>query len=533
MAFNLVQAGTSLYSLNPSGGPSSALTMPSGVVLSALLRPRFARFQKYVVMVNSPSRPISIDTAGVVRVLTPMAPGSAPVLTGAAGGALSGTFQAKATFITLDSLGNLISESDFSPTSNVITIASQFLRAANLPNPTDQVNAMRLYRTTSNGVVYFPWIDINASVIFGATGGLVIATALQDDTSDAGLGLIAAGSLGAAPDLTLIAEWAGRLWGVGRVDGDTLRYTEAGEMYAWGGLNALPIPHVGSDRFGITALAPRQNVLGVGRRNTLQSVAGSTIADFRPIAVSENCGIVSQESVVTFMDTVYFLWLDGVYRWDDNGLACISDLGGVRSWFTTDNYFARGMFSNAFAVFDPIALTYRLFLCTPGQTQTNRWVEFNLRTNKWYGPHKTDAFTPSCGLTMRGANDQPYPMVGSLEGYVSQDVLARTDWGITPINLDVKMCAHVCSDPDTFKYFGDFSIFTEPQKAGTLQIAATVGELEETSVVSMAHDLRISRERLDRLGEGTYAALRFQNAEVGQNVVIHGYSIPYHYTGKR
>lgn len=523
MAFNLIQAGTNLYSLNPSGGVSAALTLPAGITLSGRHRPRFARFRNYAVLVNSPSRPLSIDTAGVVRVLTPAPPANAPVLSGAAGGTLSGTFSSKMTYITLDSQGNLISESDYSPVSNAITIASKYLRAASLPTSGDTINAMRLYRTTSNGVVFFPWIDVDGNT----------NTAVQDDRSDASLGVIAGGSLGSAPNLTLIAEWAGRLWGVDRVDVDTLRYTEAGTMYAWNALNSIPIPHIGEDRYGITALAPRENVLALGRRNTLQSVTGSTRDDLRPVGLIENCGILSQESVIVYRDAVYFLWLDGVYRWDDTGLVCVSDLGQVRSWFTSNSYFNRSMFSQAFAVFDPIAQTYRLFLCAPGSRQTSLWVEFNLRSGKWYGPHKTDAFTPSCALTIRGVNDQPFPVVGSREGYLSQDVPTRSDWRLVPINEDVIMCANVADNPDTEKYFGEVSVFTQPESGGTLQVTATVGELEETRSFTMTHDMRLSRERLDRLGQGKYATLRFQNAELGQNVVLHGYSIPWHETGRR
>ena len=72
MPFTLFQAGNTLKSVNTDGGLSSALTLPTGVILNTNLQPRFARFKQYVVMVNTPSRPLSIDVNGVVRPLTPL-----------------------------------------------------------------------------------------------------------------------------------------------------------------------------------------------------------------------------------------------------------------------------------------------------------------------------------------------------------------------------------------------------------------------------------------------------------------------------
>lgn len=540
MAFTLVQAGQNLYPVNTDGAIGPALTMPTGIALitsdptlllpsgqaipGASRVPRFARFKRFIVLVNTPTRPVSIDTAGVVRPLTPNAPPTSVTLTSTGSGGLTGNYLSLVTYVIKDPVGNDISESDYSSLMGTPTVpAAQQLTANWTTSVEPAVNASRLYRTTANGSVYFPWID---------TPGRTTAT-VTSNASDAQIQLIARPARGAAPDLTLIAEWAGRLWGVDRFDVDNLRYTEAGTMFAWSGLNTLPIPHLGEDRYGLTALAPRQNVLGVGRRNNIMSVAGATTADFRPIAVSENLGFLSQESVVTYRDAVFFLWEDGVYRWDDAGITCLSDAGNVRSWFTSTSYFNRSMFASAFSVLDPIAQTYRLFLCSPGATQTDRWVELNLRTGKWYGPHRTDAFSPTCALAVRGNKDMPLPMVGSLDGFLSQDVAVRSDWRLTPIAEDVVMTAHVCGDPDSEKYFGELSVFTEVEPRGTLRIDTIVGNLEDTTGLALTHTLTQSRERLDRLGEGKYATLRFRNAEVGQDCVIHGYTIPYHVTGRR
>lgn len=525
MAFTIVQAGTNLYGVNTDGALSSPLTLPTGITLASSRIPRFARFKNYVVVVNTPSRPLSIGPDGDIRVLTPAPPGSAMVLSNSNGGALSGTFTAKQTFVILDALGNVISESDYGPLSNTTTIVTDYLTASNVQISPDEISARRIYRTATNGAVYFKWIDVSGNV----------STVVSDDAPDATIGLVASPSLGTAPDLVLIAEYGGRLWGVGRNDGDNLRYTEAGVMYAWSALNTLPIPHVGDDRFGITALAPRRDTLGVGRRNNLTQVVGNQTANIRPINVSENLGILSQESVVTYRDTVFFLWRDGVYKWDANGIECVSDKAGVRSWFATGDYFNQSMFSQAFAVFDPVNTAYRLFLCTAGQTTPDCWVEYNLKTGKFYGPHKTAALDLSCAFMVRGSNDQPYPMIGSREGYLVQDVETRSDVGGVPIAMRVEMCGHDAAVPDHDKYFGTVSIHTEKESKGELTVTTSVGALdEEVENEPTTHDLTQGRERLDRIGAGKHAGLVFENNELNQPVTIYGYEIdPINDLGRR
>lgn len=519
MAFNLIQAGTSLYSVNSAGAVSPALTLPTGITLSNTRVPRFTRFGRYVIVVNTPSRPLSVDDTGTVRPLTPLAPTSIPTLAGEAGGTLTGAFLAKQTFVILDSVGNLIAESDYGPIpTNAVTIAAQYLRMANLSISTDvnTISGARLYRTTKGpGGVYFQWATVagNSQTVF------------RDDKSDASLQLLAGPILGSAPSLTLIAEWQGRLWGVDRLRVDDLRYTEAGTAYAWSALNTLPVPHVGDDRFGITALVPRREVLGIGRQNRIVQVTGNTRLNIRPVGVTENCGMLSQESVVTYRDIVLFLWRDGVYQWDTDGIVCVSHRAGVNSWFQTDDFFNRGMFSQAFAVFDPITTSYRLFLCAANSTIPSQWVEYSLKTGKFYGPHTTSVCTPTCAIALRGNNDQLYPMIGSREGYLSQDTNIRADWDLAPIAMRIDMAGHDQDVPNDVKYFGRVNIHTEPELAGTLDVTTRVSHHLNWTNVKSTHDLTIAHEPLDRIGAGQRATLVFENKELNQNVTIYGYGI--------
>ena len=527
MAFNLVQAGSSLYAVNTEGGFSSALTLPTGITLADTRKPRFARFGQYVIVANTPSRPISVSDDGTVRPLVPLAPTSIPVLTTEAGGTLIGRFLAKQTFVILDAAGNVIAESAFGPIPTLsVAVSSAYLRIENLSLSTDtsSISGTRLYRTTNGpGGVYFQWATIAGNT----------QTVYRDDLSDAALQTLSAPSLASglqgAPDLTLVASWSGRVWGVPRhpTNIDKLRYTEAGTMHAWNALNTLNIPPVGEDRVGITALIPLRDMLGVGRQNRLLKVIGATRADIRPLSIVENVGILSQESTAVYNNTVFFLWFDGVYQWDADGVVtCVSDRAGVRSWFTTTDYFNQRGFPYAHAILDPINLVYRLFLMSAGSSVPDRWVEYHLRTQKFYGPHKTSAFVPTCSMLLRGANNRLVPMIGSREGYLSYDSETRADWDLMSIPMRITMGGWADENPDVTSHFGQVSVQTAPETGGTLVLTPRVGEPgRELAGTPMLHDLREARGRLDRIGDGRSASLVLANDELNRTCTIYGLDI--------
>jgi hypothetical protein len=527
VAFTLLQVGSTLKSVNAAGALSAALTLPAGITLYSNRIPRFARFKQYVVVVNTPSRPLLVSATGVVYPLSPFAPNAATVLSGTTSGTLSGTYLALQTYQIKDILGNIITESDYSPAMTAsVAISAKKLNAVFPVSSDTLVNATALYRTTSNGGTYFPWATVDGNTLL----------TYEDAVADAALGLVERPARGLAPDLTLIAEWEGRLWGVDRVDVDNLRFTEAGTSYGWSALNTIPIPHVGSDAAGIVALIPRRNALGVARHETFVQITGTELSNFTPIVVNggEQLGCVSQETAIVYNDVAYFLWRDGVYKWDSDGISSIVN-GTVRSWFTTDTYFNRAMFWLAFAQLDPVRLKYRLFLASAGSTVIDRWVEYDFLTGTWYGPHLTSAFNPTCAVVVMGSNQQPYAMIGSLEGYLSQDQETKNDWTLFPIALSVQTRSQDMGEPDREKYFGELSVNGQVQTSGTISITPTVGEITgSTAGTAFSYDMTAGRQRLGRLGVGKQMSLLWTHATLNEDVMLYGYEIdPVNEVGRR
>ena len=548
MALSIVQAGTGLQLVNDLGEVSPPLTLPSGVTLRSDVPPRFFVFNRYVVLVNTPSQPLTIDATGTVRLLSPRSPRFAPILTAQSGGTLSGIFRARYTFVVLDGHGNIISESDYSPLGGPVTLATQYLRAAGLDTSPDAISGRRLYRTTDNGSVLFQWVDLDGNIL----------TSVQDDLADAGLSLLAAPTLGTPPRLTTIAEFRGRLFGVGDIDVDSVRYTEAGVQYAWPEDNIIPIPSVGTDNFGVVALIPRREALGAGRRNSLTQITGSGTEtfdtegnfisiDFDPVILAKEVGIESQESVKVFRDTAYFLWKDGVYTWNSSGITCVSDgdadgAKSVRSWFTGNSYFNPDMFVHAFAHIVGDTPKYRLFLASAGSQVIDRWVEYNIQDGTWFGPHKTDLFTPSSAFNRQNDADKDTPVIGSSSGSVYSEQETRTDGLTTAITLDAVGKRHDMSDADTDKYWGEITLMGKAQTGGELVVISRAGELNADSPVNTAktrkvtqrYDMTRNRHRLGRIGKGKHAQIELVNAEVGRDVEVYGYRVdPVNVIGRR
>ncbi len=535
MAATVIQAGATLVMLSETGAPTT-LTLPTGVTLRTDIPPRWCQFNNYLVLVNTPSQPLTIDSTGKVRLLSPKAPRLAPVLSAVAGGTLTGSYAGvRYTFVTVDANFNIISESDYSPASNTQVVTAQFLKASNLDISPDEISFRRIYRPTSNGATLFQWVDLNGN----------IQTSIQDDLSDAGLSIVGAPILGTPPRLTQIAEFRQRLWGMSDLDVDHVMFTETGVPYAWPGDNLIAIPQIGTDPTGVTSLLARREALGIGRRNMLVQITGTGvedqdgIADFDAVILSRELGIESNETAKVFRDRAFFLWKDGVYRWDSSGIACVSDAGGVRNWFVTNSYFNTAKFTSAFAVIDPDTAVYRLFLCSAGSTTIDRFVDLNTNDGTWWGPHKTDLFTPASAFVRLDTDDRVFPMIGGLAA-VYQEQETRTDGTATPIAIDVIGKQHFDNDPDVDKYFGELTVLQKVYPTGTIQVTSRVGDLQSTT---QTHPIRtiiqnvaqqLPRTRLGRIGSGKHAQIEIANSEVGQDLEIFGYEIdPVNVVGKR
>ena len=515
MAYTVVQAGTTLYMVDGSG-VATALTLPTGITLKEGQAMRSTRFGRYVVLANTPNRPITVDALGTVRPLVPFPPPSPHTIVDGGAGSLTGDYKTKQTFVIRDVFGNVIAESDFGPAQvTAYTATGDTISLSGLNLSSDDVSGSNIYRTLDGGEVYFLWRELD---------GNTQTTSDADDLEDLELSIFSAPTLGTPPDLTLIAEWRGRLWGVGRVDIDTLRYTEAGSMYAWPTSNGLSVPRIGSDEQGVTALHARRDSLVVGRKDVIKQVTGTSNRDFRVVGLADQTGILSHESVAVWKEVLYFLGTNGVYTLDGNEVKCISD-GKTRSWFTTDTYFNRQYFPFASGYIDPVRLKYRLHLFAAGSVVPDRWIEYDIQTKTWWGPHKTDAFTPSVGfLVSTGASETLVPMIGSFDGYLSQDQSTATDW-TSGIPMDVITGFDPQGSASTEKFWGRLSLIGKAQSAGTVQVTAYLGNLNAAAKLAMNYVMSAGTQVLGYLGIGALLKLRFQHSTAAEPVEIYGYEI--------
>ena len=534
MPYYIATGGTSLYRINTSG-TATALTLPTGVSIISGRRPKFTVLGRNVIMANAASRSLLIDPDFNVYPLQLRPPASAPVLSSAVAGTLTGTFRVKYTHLIKDSkTGAVIAESDFSPISaSSGAIASKLLKAVIEVSPDSSVTHRRLYRTATSGTTYFPWIDVDGNVL----------TSASDDMSDTSLQLVAAPTtLGVAPGLmpgafmTNIVEWKDRLWGVGDAEVDVLRYTDIEKGYAWKSSFEFNIPPVGFDQFGITGLIPRRDELGVFKRNFMVKIVGDGASRFERVKVHNGKGCYSTESCLVIDDIGYFLGEDGVYTWGANGIECISN-GKVRKWFTTDTYFNRSRFPNSFAKYNAKYHGYELHLANAGDSTENRWVFYDIERKKWWGPHLTSAFTPTCAQGFFiDTNNLFVPVVGGSDGVIYQaNQSTYRDGAATAISLSAETVRHSADTPNIKKLFlGPSFLFGKQSAAGNLSVACSVGALDATTTRTLTIDQTNSnRQDFSPLSEGEYCRFILTESTLNQACNLYGYELPCFELGQR
>lgn len=526
----LVQSGTNFYVVAEDGG-STELVEPSTVTITDDRPPRFEVNKVHAIVVNSVDQPLIVDDNGIVLFFSPLAPTAAPTVAVGSGGALTGVYQVKYTFAIRDLDENIVAESGFS-TSASVTLTADKLAVSNLQlltgltaaNYDDRYEVVRrVYRTAAGGSTYFLWYTVEDNT----------TTNFEDDTSDAAISAIAADSLSTIPFLSHIASFHDRMFGVDdSTDRERLLYSEAGLRWAWPTDNFFQMPQVKGDaQSGITALMPRKDALGIAKSSMLISLTGTDDSDFRITILSTTIGCVSQETCASYNDNWYFLGQDGVYRWGEDGLTCISD-GKVRSWFTTDDYFDRNEFPNAYGVIDVITKSYRLFLAPANDIATfTHWVEFDIENGTWWGPHNTSGYSFTSAFRLGSHN--PLVGFGSTDGYIAVDSDDPKD-GDTAIEIESITTPIKAADPPQMTYYGQFSIEIAPQSGGTFVVYPTVGELEDSEEQFFTQDLTDPSTTHGRLGYGRYIKFRVYRSGYTHFVQILGFEVnPVNIVGRR
>lgn len=530
MPYYVIHAGTALQKI-ATDGTVSTLALPSGVTVSDARRARFAILDRWIVVVNAVSRNIFIDAGNLIaRLLNIDGPVTEPTVAVGAAGAVTGTFRYRFTH-AIKSGDVVLVESPFSPESDPLTLADQQgTLSAIAVSTTTGVNARRIYRTTNGGAEYYLLAELNDNTTTGYT----------DNSTDYDLALLAsveprgnAPGADATDRLRLITAWKDRLWASPADDPDGIRFTANREIYAWPERNGFTAKPAGEDEIGVTAFVPRRDELLVGKRTRLQKIIGDSLDTFQMITVAEGIGPVSQEATVVVRDVVYFLARDGFYEYGPSGLVSLSrDL--VHPWFNTDTYFERSLFGDACAKWNPTYDVIDIHLAAVGSAVLDRWVHFDLKTRKWYGPHRTAAFTPSMAALGEDADEILVPLVGSEAGFLyTANRTTRTD-DASAISLDLESKWHSANTPDIEKYWGELAIVSAVESTGSLTVTPKVGDPNAaTTTAAMTHNLTTGRERLGRIGTGRYTQLRFTENTVGQDVEIIGYEIPFHELGRR
>src|SRR3990167_75897 len=538
MAFLLAQGGSTLYKLNLSTGVATALTLPTGVTLSTTRRPRFAVLNQWIVMTNSPTRNLAIDPEGTVRVLVPYPPAHPPTMAAGSGTGLTGAYQFKVSYIVTNSDGDLLMESALSPPSVAVTLANQNASLTDIARSTDSISARRIYRTLTGGAVYFHLLDHEGNT----------SEALINNLSDASLELLPALSdtLTSPPGtiagirFKYIVEWKSRLWAISDEPNllDTIFVTETNKVYAWP--NTLTAYPTGQDEVGCVALAPRRNQLGILKRNGLWQINASSTSTGVSLANTSiqqitygKAGCVAPETVVVVNDKAYWLGNDGGYEWTDNGVQNVSeDL--VAPWFKTDTYFNRSQFPNAFAKYNELRNQYELHLAAVGSSSIDRWVALNLNNMKWYGPNKTDLFTPTSVEHFTDVNNLPQAFVGASSGVIyTANSTTFLDGDSTAVDLDCYTPFFHADAPDVVHYWDRFSALSKVELAGTLTITPYLGRLDATAGTAISHTLTTGRELLRRIGVGPMFRFRLRHNTANQGVTLYGFEIPFHEVGRR
>ena len=529
MSFYLLHAGTSLQK-STTAGVLTNITLPTGVTVVSTRPIRAAVLANTVVIVNAVSRNIVLDPTTLdTRLLSLAAPTAALTAAAGAAGTLKGSYRYKYTYAILSG-DTILTESPMSPASGVISLNNQIGSLSGVTvSGAAGVTHRIIYRTVDGGTSYFE----AARIADNST------TTASDNTSDYDLGLLAVAEAKGNPPgvdgtdrLRLIVSWKDRLFASPANDPDFVYISGNREIYSWAESRRLTVQSKGEDSTGVTAFMARRDELVIAKRRKLWKLIGTSPDDFELVLIADGVGAMVQEACVVVRDTCYFLGEDGFYEYGVNGLVKLSR-EAVQPWFTTDTYFNRSKFDEAFCKYNQLYDKVELHLANVGSTDIDRWVEYDLKQKVWFGIHKTDAFTPTCAGAMDDADGFSTPVIGGSNGFLYRQnrTAARDD--TTAINMDITTKFHSGGTPDIEHYWDSVSVFNKVESAGTLTVTATVGDLDASAQSGQSVDLTNDRTVLPRLGYGRLAQLRFQHSTDNQTVTILGYEIPFWEVGRR
>ena len=536
MPFYLIHAGTSLQKSSVAGALSN-ITLPAGVTMSSTRPARFAILANSIVVVNAPSVNIVVNPANLsTRVLSITGPVAAPTLAAGSSGQFLGEYRAYYTYAIVDGSGNILTESPASATTSPVTLTNAQMSFTNVTtSSTTGVNARIVYVTTgappdSGGSAEF----FEAGRINNNTG-----TTLTVNSSDYDLTLLPATNPKGNPpgvDATdffrLIVSWKDRLFASPDDERDYVYMSGNRAPSNWAETQRFTVKNKGEDEYGVTAFMARRDELVMGKRRKIWKLIGTSPKDFEQILVIEGIGVMSQDAAIVVRDQCYFLAEDGFYVYGIDGLVSLSR-DKVHPWFTTDQYFNRSMFDNAFAYHNAKYDSIHLHLAAVGSSTLDRWVRYDLKQKEWFGPDLTSAFTPTCGGAMDDTNGFNSPVLGSSAGFMYRlNSTTASDDG-TAIAMDIEPKFHNGNTPDIEKYWGQPTIITKIESAGTLSVVPKVGGLDATAQSTISVNLTQGRARVRRLGGGRFCQLRFLNSENNQSATIYGYEIPFHELGRR
>lgn len=545
MAFLLVQAGTTLNKVDVSSGAVTALTLPTGVTLSSSKKPKFALLNQWMAIVNSPTKNLLIDPEGTVIPMVPLAPTRYPRVAAGAGTGLTGDYMVAMSFTVKNTDGALLMESPIGPASPAVTLADDDIALTIIPKSTEShVTGRRFYRTLAGGAssVMFHWFDLDDNTTLSITDGAPDAT-LELLPALSSVLVSPPGTMAAAGmRFKNIVSWKSRFWAVAEdaALNDIIYATETNKVYAWPN-QVVAYPTGQSDR-GVIAFVPRKNSLGFLKSSGVWAIGGvsnNTGVNFSKLAVQQiddgKKGSNSEDTVVVIGDAAYWLGRNGVYEWTDNGIVSVSD-DLVKPWFQSDTYFNRNRFANAFARYNEVTNSYELHLAAAGSSVEDRWVSFNLTTRKWYGPHKTGAFTPTHGWHLVDANNLPMTVVGGSDGVIySGNSANKRDGAATAIDMDCYGPFHIGENADLTHTWLQLSMLTRVESSGTMTVTPEIGvaPLNVVAQTAQTHTLTTGRELLGRIGVGAICRLRMRKNTVNTSATIYGYDLPWITNGRR